>query len=192
MDVEYVLNSREGDHESETFDEVTRRRISDLDLELTLEDRARCTLDALGAEVPASRQGPVVLRNEALTVFLAGTNFGGSVLQTLSSASSKYARFSPWEVGKSVFHGEVKGDPLTVWANRVMPFGVASDCFDAEGLPARRVELIRNNELVTFATSQRYADYLKIPATGAFGNIELPAGNTPALALLTGPCSPRS
>ena len=187
VDIEFVLHSRKGDRESETFDAMTRRRVADLDLEAVLADRARYTLDSLDAEAPASWQGPVVLHNEALTIFLAGDNLNGSVIQTLASASSKYAKFSPWEVGKSVFNVEVKGDPLTVWGNRAMPFGTASDRFDAEGLPAQRVELIRNNELVTFSASQRYADYLKIPATGAFGNIELPAGKTPASALLTEP-----
>jgi predicted Zn-dependent protease len=185
--VEFVLHGNKGDRESETFDEITRRRVADLDLESVLEDRARYTLDSLEAEAPASWQGPVVLRNDALTVFMAGTNFGGSVIQNLANAGSKYARFSPWEVGKSVFRSEVKGDPLTVWANRAMPFGKGSDRFDAEGLPAQRLEVIHNNELVNFSASQRYADYLKIPPTGAFGDIELPPGTTPASALLTEP-----
>jgi PmbA protein len=86
-----------------------------------------------------------------------------------------------------VFHGEVKGDALTIWANRALPYGVASDRFDAEGLPAQRVELIRENKLATFSANQRYAEYLKIPPTGAFGNIELPAGKTPASDLLAEP-----
>jgi len=40
---------------------------------------------------------------------------------------------------------------------------------------------------LTFAASQRYAEYLHIPATGAFGNIELPPGTTPASDLLAEP-----
>jgi PmbA protein len=187
IDVEFVLHSQKGERESETFEALTRRRAVDLDLETAIDSRARYTLDLLEADAPASWQGPVVLRQDALTVFLAGDNLNGSVLQSLTSAASKYAKFSPWEVGKPVFRSEVKGDPLTVWANRALPFGTASDQFDAEGLPARRVELIRDNELVTFAASQRYADYLNIPATGAFGNIELPPGKTPASALLVEP-----
>jgi PmbA protein len=90
-------------------------------------------------------------------------------------------------VGKPVFRSEVKGDPLTVWANRMLPFGTASNRFDAEGLPAGRVELIHENVLSTFAASQRYGEYLQIPATGAFGNIELPPGTIPASDLLAEP-----
>jgi predicted Zn-dependent protease len=187
VDIEMVLHSGKGEHESETFDEMTRRRISDLDLEAAIEDRVRYTLDSLEAEAPTPWQGPVVLRNEALAIFMAGDELSGSVIQTLGSAEAKYAGFSPWEVGKPVFRGDVKGDPLTVWANRCLPFGSASDRFDAEGLPAQRIELIRENEFVAFAASQRYADYLQIPATGAFGNIELPPGSTPAAELLDEP-----
>jgi predicted Zn-dependent protease len=187
IDAEFVLHSQSGDLESETFDAMTRRRVLDLDLETAIEDRVQHTLDSLNAEMPASWQGPVVLRKEALTIFMAGDNLNGSVIQTLASAASKYAGFSPWEVGKPVFRGEVKGDPLTVWANRCLPFGSASDRFDAEGLPAKRIELIRENEFLAFAAIQRYADYLQIPVTGAFGNTELPAGKTPASELLAEP-----
>jgi predicted Zn-dependent protease len=187
IELEYVLHGQKGDRESETFDAMMRRRISDLDVEAAIANRARYTLDLLEATAPSSWQGPVVLRGDALTIFLAGDELNGSVIQTLAAASSKYGKFSSWEVGQSVFHGEVKGDALTIWANRALPYGVASDRFDAEGLPAQRVELIRENKLATFSANQRYAEYLNIPSTGAFGNIELPAGKTPASELLAEP-----
>ncbi len=187
VDIELVLHSRKGDRESETFAEMSRRRVADLGLEAAIVNHVHYTLDSLDAQAPASWQGPVVLSKDALTIFMAGDNLNGSVIQTLASAESKYAGISPWEVGKSVFRGEVRGDPLTVWANRCLPFGSASDRFDADGLAAQRIELIHENELVAFAASQRYADYLQIPATGAFGNTELPAGKTPTSELLAEP-----
>jgi PmbA protein len=187
VDIELVLHSQKGERESEIFDELTRRRISDLNLESVVEERVQMTRDVLDAQAPASWQGPVVLRNEALTVFLAGDHLNESVIHTLASAAAKYSRLSSWEVGKPVFRTEVLGDPLTVWANRTLPFGIASNRFDAEGLPAQRVQLIRENELGAFTSSQRYADYLQIPATGDFGNIEIPAGTRPAAELLAEP-----
>ena len=187
IDIEFVLHSERKESDVETFTEMTRRRVADLDLEGEIEQKTRYTLDLFEAGAPPSLQGPVVLRNKVLTTFLAGDNLIGSVLQTLSSAGSKYAKLTPWEIGKSVFRGEIKGDPLTVWANRCMPFGTGSNRFDEEGLPAQRVALIRDNELVAFAASQRYADYLHLPATGAFGGVELPPGKTEASALLEEP-----
>lgn len=185
--VEFVLQGREGERETETFRELTRRRASDLRIESEIEENVRHTLDSLKASPPRSWQGPVVLRGETLVTFVAGDDLVGSLLQTLGSASSKYAKLSSWEIGESVFRGEVKGDPFTLWANRQIPFGTTSNRFDEEGLPAGRVELIRENRLVAFSTSQRYADYLNLPPTGAFGGVEIPAGTTPAADLLAEP-----
>jgi predicted Zn-dependent protease len=187
INIEFVLHSQHGDDHMESFAEIRRRRVADLHLEEEIELRIRHTLDLFEASAPQSWQGPVVLRREALATFMAGDGLSGGVLHSLGSAESKYAKFSSWEIGKSVFRGEVKGDPLTIWANRCIPYGIYSSRFDDEGLPAQRLELIRNNELVAFAASQRYADYLNIPATGAFGGVEVPSGSYPASALLAEP-----
>lgn len=185
--VEFVLHSQRGERDVETFTDMGVRRIEDLYLDEVIEQRARHTLDLFETTPPPTWQGSVVLRNEILAMFMAGEPLAGGVLQSLGSAASKYAKTSPWEIGKSVFRGEVKGDPLTVWANRCMPYGVNSNRFDEEGLPAQRVALIRENELVAFSANQRYADYLNLPATGAFGGVELPAGQATSSTLLTEP-----
>jgi PmbA protein len=187
INLELVLHSQRGENHVETFTEMKRRRVSDLNLEEEIERQVRYTLDLFEAGPPPSWRGPVLLRDEVLAVFMAGDALGGGVLQTLGSASSKYAKVSSWEIGKPVFRTEVKGDPLTVWANRRIPYGTGSNRFDEEGLPAQRLELIRGNELVAFAASQRYADYMDLPATGAFGCVELPPGQTEESALFAEP-----
>lgn len=187
INIEFVLHSQRADREVETFMEMQRRRVADLNVETELEQKVIQTLDQFEAGPPPSWQGPVVLQRNVLATFLAGDNLGGGVLHTLASAEAKYAKYSSWEVGQSVFRGEVKGDPLTVWANRCIPFGIYSNRFDEEGLPAQRVELIRDNTLVAFSASQRYAEYLGLPPTGAFGGVELPAGKTQLSALLEEP-----
>ncbi len=187
IDAEFTLIGQRAGHQVETFREMGMRRVADLNLEAEIERQAGYTRDLLEAGAPPSWQEAVVLRQDALATFMAGDSLGGSVLRSLGSAASKYSRISSWEVGKPVFRREVTGDPLTVWANRCIPYGTGSNLFDDEGLPAQRVELIRRNELVTFTASQRYADYLKLPPTGAFGGVELPPGQTPASALLDEP-----
>ena len=109
------------------------------------------------------------------------------VLATLASAATKYSKMSTWEVGQSIFKGDVTGDPFTIWANRRLPYGTLSNRFDDEGLPAQRVALVKDNVLQAFTASQRYADYLALPATGSFGNCEVPAGRMPAAVLLAEP-----
>ena len=187
INIEFVLHSQRGDRDVETFIEMRRRRVADLDIETEVEQRMRQTLDQFEASSPPSWQGPVILQKNVLATFMAGDNLQGGVLSTLASAEAKYAKYTSWEIGKSVFRGEVKGDPLTVWANRCIPFGVYSNRFDEEGLPAQRVELIRDNELVAFSASQRYAEYLGLPPTGAFGGVEVPSGQTKVSALLEEP-----
>ena len=185
--IELVLQTKRDDLETESFVEKSRRRIADIDPTHEIELQSQYTLDLLDAKTPPNRRGAVVLRNEALATFMAGASLAGSVLQTQISAASKYAKMTSWEIGKSVFKGEVKGDPLTVWANRCIPYGTLSNRFDNEGLPAQRVELIKENKLITFQASQRYGEYLEIPPTGAFGGVELPAGKTNASSLLDEP-----
>ena len=185
--MEFVLKAQKNEHETESFIEMTRRRVADLDPETELERRASYTLDLLDAQAAPAWQGAVVLRNDTLATFMAGASLTAGVLQTRGSAEAKYAKLSSWDIGKSVFPGEVKGDPLTIWANRCIPYGTLSDRFDKEGVPAQRVEFIRENKLVTFSASQRYAEYLDIPVTGAFGGVELPPGRTHASDLLVEP-----
>jgi PmbA protein len=185
--MEFILQSKKGERNSETYKELTRRRVQDLHIAGEVEERSRYTLDLLEGETAPNWDGPVVLRGEVLATMMTGDTLVPSVIRSLAGGDSKYAKISPWEIGQSVFRGEVTGDPLTLWANRSIPYGLLSNRFDAEGLPAQRVEIIRDNKLVTFSASQRYADYLSIPATGDFGVAEVAAGKTPLADLLTEP-----
>jgi predicted Zn-dependent protease len=182
IDIEWVLQAKDDGREAESFTELTRRRAADFDLEGELRVQAERVIDLLSASPPPDFEGAVVLRGETLRIF-----FEAGVLQTLGSAASKYRKYSEWELGKAVFKGEAHGDPLSVWANRSLPYGTRSDRFDDEGLPAQRLELIRRGVLRHFSASQRYSDYLHLPATGEFGNVEVPAGRTPAKQLLQEP-----
>jgi len=117
---------------------------------------------------------------------IAGEPLTGSLIQTLSAAAMKYSGETPWEVGKSIFREEVKGDDLNIWANRILPYGVESTAFDKEGIPGQRVPLIQNNILENYIANQRFSQYLDVPATGAFGNVEVPAGKVSQQELQTG------
>lgn len=182
LDMEWVLVGRQEGREVETFTQMTRRCLADVDLEAEMERKACFADDLLKAAPPVTYNGPVVLREEALQVFL-----NSATLHTLSSGSARYAHLSNWEVAQPVLRNPIAGDPLTIYANRQLPFGTSASCFDNEGLPGHRIELIKDGILQAFITSQRYADYLGIPATGAFGSLELPPGSTPTAALLVAP-----
>lgn len=188
VEVEWVLLSRNAEREVEAFGALARRRAADLGMDQAVAESAQYAVDLLDASEPPQYKGAVVLRGEALAAFLQGglVNVPGP-LQTHTSAAAKYQHLTRWEIGQSIFQGEVKGDPLTLWANRVAPYGSHSERFDDEGLPAQRVAVIRDNQLVAFTANQRYADYLGVAPTGAFGNTEVAAGSTPAAQLLSEP-----
>jgi PmbA protein len=177
--LQWVYLGGNGEDEVETFSEIYRRRMEDLDIAAEAALRAQYTSDLLVAEGPPSYSGPIYVQGPTLAVMIAGEMLAGSLIQTLSSAALKYSGETPWEIGKPIFRGDVKGDSLTIWANRQLPFGVPSSSFDNEGIPAGRVPLIKDNKLESYIADQRFADYLDIPPTGAFGSIEIPAGNTP-------------
>lgn len=184
--LQWVYIGGEGQDEVETSTEIRRRRISDLNLKEEASLRAQYTSDLLGAGKPQNYSGPVVIQGGSLAVMVRGDLMAGSLLETLSSASLKYSGETPWEEGRSIFNEEVKGDDLTIWANRRLAYGVPSSAFDKEGIPAQRVPLIQENKLVSFMADQRYAYYLGINPTGSFGSVEMPAGKTPLADLQAG------
>jgi predicted Zn-dependent protease len=108
------------------------------------------------------------------------------VIQWLGSANQKFSGTSTWELGKRVLP-DGSGDPLNVWANRQLPYGVEANRFDGEGIPSQRLPLIQENVLQSFSASQRYAEYLQIPATGEFGVIEVGPGLHATADLLAEP-----
>ncbi|HMK08302.1 MAG TPA: metallopeptidase TldD-related protein, partial [Anaerolineales bacterium] len=94
---------------------------------------------------------------------------------------------STWEPGASIFRGDVRGDPLTVWSTRLLPFGSHAGGFDGDGLPGQRTLLVEDGIFRAYAASQRYAAYLAVPATGDVADLELSPGTVPAAELLSEP-----
>src|SRR5215210_3243576 len=89
ISVEFLLHSQPVDHHTESFTEMRRRRVTNFQLEVEIEQKARQTLDQFEAIPGPAWQGPVVLRDAVLAIFM-----NGGVLQTLVSAKAKYAKFS--------------------------------------------------------------------------------------------------
>jgi predicted Zn-dependent protease len=182
LSLEWIALAGESEERVETILDLSRRRLADIDVEAEWAALARHTADRhLAAEAPAY-DGPVVLRGRVIAEFI-----NSGVFETMASAQSRYARISNWEVGKTVLKGERRGDPLTLWATRMLPFGTHAGRFDSEGIPASRVCLIRDGTLQAYAASQRYATYLGVPATGAYGDTELEPGESPAADLVAEP-----
>lgn len=177
--IEMVLLGQAGGRESEHYAELRRRRLADLDLEEFIASSAKYARDSCLGQLPASRQGAVVLTGDAVREI-----FRPLVIQT--SGSAKFKRISTAEAGKSIFgEREVKGESLNLISDGMMPFGLESTPFDTEGMARQRLAVVENNVIRRFLASQQYADYLGIQATGDFANVFVPAGSTPLQDLLS-------
>jgi len=175
---DFVLISNDGKNESEMHIAQERRRAADFDVPALVQRKAAQARDALRAMLPANHKGAVVLSREAL---LGMWTFW----RTQTSAQSKFQKLSQLEVGKSVFgEREVTGEPLNLRSNGLLPFGLRSGPLDAEGLPGRDVDIVAGNVLRRLWAGQRYAEYLGLEPTGAFGNVVVPPGDTPLAELL--------
>lgn len=179
---ELTLLASDTNEEMESNVAFTRRRASDLDVPPLAQRYAQYARDAIVAGTPKTGTFPVVVSGDALAELLMSQHYSPLIVR--SSAQAKYQRMSTWEVGQTIFSAGAGGDPFTVYSNAVLPFGTHSGSFDEEGLPGQRLPIIENGVLTRFWATQRYAEYLGVPATGEFGNLEITAGSCPLDALL--------
>jgi PmbA protein len=176
---DFVIISRNGQNESEIHIAQERRRLADFDVPGLVARKAAQAQDATRASLPSRHAGPVVISREALPEML-------SFFRMQSAAQSKFQKLSQLEIGESVFRGrEVTGDPLTLRSDALLPFGLRSGPLDGTGLPGRDLAIVQDSVLQRFWADQRYAEYLGIEPTGAFGNATVPAGATSTAELLS-------
>ena len=182
--LDVVLLASHSGEEMESHAAFTRRRVADPNVPALVRRHAQYARDALVAGTPRTGSFPVIVTDDALAELLMSSGYSPLVL--CSAAQLKYERISSWEVGQSILAQDQTGDPFTVHSNALLPFGTRSGSFDAEGLPGQRVLIIDNGLLSRFWAPQRYAEYLGIPATGTFGNMEIAAGSVPLGSLFDG------
>jgi predicted Zn-dependent protease len=168
-----------GNRAAERISWEERRRAADLDVRAIVSRVADEARDLTSATVPPSGQVPVVIDAQEMSGFLAP-------VQGNAGADSLYLKSSRFEIGKALPIEMKGGEPFTLYSNAVAPYGLSSYAFDEDGVPGQRVALIENGSFTHPWATKQYADYLKVPATGAFGNWELPAGKTPLDELTRG------
>ena len=182
--VDWVLLATGNHDEMESHVAFERHRAADLDVAELVRRYSRYARDALVASTPRTGTFPVVVSDEALEELLVSQGYSPLIYR--SSAQLKYRRMSMWETGAPIFEQKPGGDAFTMHSNGVLPFGMRSACFDHEGIPSKRLAIVENGVLARFWADQRYAEYLGVPVTGAFGNMEVAAGTHSFASLLEG------
>jgi PmbA protein len=186
--LEVVLLARTGDTEAEFVRQAESRRLLDLRIEETIIESSRLARDKLRATAPRTRMGAVVIGGDALTQLFGGTavNQTGALL-TQASAATAYSNLSRLEVGQPIYGDrELAGDPISLRANARLPFGVASYRFDGDGVPAHDLLVIADGVLQARPATQRYAQYLGLPASGRPGMTQVAPGTASTSQMLAG------
>jgi len=184
--LEITLLARHGGEEAEYFRQAQARRLADLRIDETVAEGSRMARDKLQAIPPRTRVGPVVISGEALGQVFGGTAVTDTgALLTQASAAFAYTKISRLEVGQPIWGDrQPTGDMVTVRANARLPYGVASYRFDADGVGAEDLLVIEDGILRARPATQRYAQYLGLPASGRPGMAQLMPGTTPMADLL--------
>ena len=164
-----IMLARSGGREAESVSWEERRRAADLEVARIVKDAADEAFDITRAELPPSGSYPVLIDARNM-----GAVFGP--LQANAGAQSLYGRSSRLTVGERLPMEGDGGDPITMISNATLPYGLASYAFDADGTPGQRVEIVKDGVFVRPWATKQYADYLGVEPTGAWGNLELPAG----------------
>lgn len=153
------------------------RRAEALDVEAVVRNAAEESRDVTTAKAPPSGTYPVVIdANEMAALF--------TPVQGNASAQGLYQKSSRFEIGARLPIEGSGGEPLVLLSNATAPFGLSSYAFDADGVAGQRVEIVKDDTFVRPWATKQFADYLEVPATGAFANLEIPPGATSLADLL--------
>jgi predicted Zn-dependent protease len=170
---EYVLLAQRPGGESEVFRAWRRRRLSDFSLEQEVARAAESGRRRASSGLPRTGAFDVVFSGEALDHFFEW-------FTTQSSAAAKYTKYNRLvdnHLEQAVLQAKPGATPLVLWHNAKVPWAVGSYRFDGSGCPASRKLLFHQGRLLSYWASPRYAQYLKVPATGELGNVEVEPGS---------------
>jgi PmbA protein len=130
--------------------------LSKLDLEFCAKSGAESATELLGATKPTSMKCPAVIRNDVvsdLLDFLSGSFSGDDI-----------------EKGKSLLqgkHGEkIFSDIITILDDGLMPGGLATRPFDAEGTASRTTRVVDQGVFKSLLLDRKYAKRFKMSPTG--------------------------
>lgn len=163
--------------ETEVFRAFKRRRLQDLGLEAMIAQAAEQSRRRLSAVLPQSGSFDVVFSGEALDHFF-------SWCLTQASAAAHYNKMTQAALGQALVAPQPGATPLNLYSNALLPWGVGSYKVDPSGSLGCRRHLIEDGVLRARVANNRYAQYLKCPATGEMGTLEVSPGKESAAEIL--------
>ncbi len=159
--------------------ELYRRRAGDFGLARAVAEASALARDTLRAGLPASGTFPVVMSH-------SGLEFLFSPIIAHAGGEYHFEKLSRFRAGRPILDGDAAGDRLTLASDSTLPMGVLTAPFTSEGLPAIRIEVVRDNVFENVVASSEFSHALGIRATGPFANAVIEPGSTPMSAMTSG------
>lgn len=166
-----IVLASAGGHDAERQAWVERRRVQDMDMDAIVANAADDAVALTRATPPPSGTYPVVIDADEIGALLGP-------VRANASAQGLYQKVSRFQTSRPLPGTGDEGEPLSLFSNAIAPYGLSSYPLDPDGVPGRRVEIVKDGVFVRPWATKQYADYLGIEPTGTFANLEIPAGRT--------------
>lgn len=165
-----IVLAQHGGRANESVSWEERRRAADLDVATIVADAAEEASDLTRAEVTPSGPVPVLIDAREMAALF-------SPIQANASAQGLYQKSSRFEIGAPLPISGSGGDPVHVYSNAIVPYGLSSYAFDGDGTAGRRTQLVKDGVFAQPWATKQFADYLGVEPTGAFANMEIATGS---------------
>jgi len=169
--IELITEAKGETEEIELFDFL---RFSDYDpewiKEVVKDALIKANLRTKAIPLPNVGSIPVILTGEAVSTFF-------SYYRAKASGKMAYEGISTAKIGDMVQTGEITGDKVSITMKSVILNSSHNYYYDSDGVFIKNVEIIENGKLLTYATSKKFADYLKIVPSGEIHNLEVRNGS---------------
>jgi len=164
--------------ESESWYESSCCNYKNLNIEEKIKEYSKYARDNVKTKLPETLNTAIIVNAKALSPFF-------EPFMAHSSGKFIYEKVSSFKKGEPVYRGKtLKGEPLTLKSNPLIPYGLASFPFDKDGVEGKTVEIIKNSNMENIWSNKRYSFYLNIPPTGMPGNLEINTGKASMEELL--------
>lgn len=182
---ELVITAGKGRKEQEYTPELTVRRLADLDIKENVKSFVTIARDVQRSTRPKPYRGPVAITGQALADFFA-PHLSANPLVTHASARLAHMGLSRYKKNEDVSTGYIEGDRITILSNPLCNYNIGSRLYDGDGIPSRKLALVKDGRFKNYIASKKYADYLKISPSGPLGVIQVLPGSKGQKELLKG------
>lgn len=174
IEIEVTLISKKGQVEQELNFELKRRNVDDLRLAQRLNEYKEHTISMLDVQIPKSGHANVIIHASDIYKLLTPLIFH-------TSGQAKDQGISRFVLDKKIV--EDAANDFSLKSSGIIPFGLYSEPFDADGIPCQEYMLIDRGVFKRYWATKRYADYLGVEPTGEFKNLVIEPASTSSLDL---------